>query len=166
MGLIDRLIKQRNGKLRGGLARRAFGFWVPYRAAGVSVRLISDDWMSIDVEMALSWYNRNFVGTQFGGSLFAMSDPWWMLMLMQQLGPDYVVWDKAAEIDFVSPGKGRVYASFRLEQQIVDQIIAQAKDGAKVLHWFKNQVVDSDGNVVATINKQVYIRQKRRKAGI
>jgi hypothetical protein len=81
-------------------------FYPPYLGAGVRVRHISDDFRDVTVSMGLGWYNRNYVGTQFGGSLYSMVDPFYMLMLMENLGRQYIVWDKAADIDFISPGKG------------------------------------------------------------
>ena len=86
--------------------RWALNFYPPYLGAGVKVRHISSDFREVRVSMGLTWYNRNYVRTQFGGSLYSMTDPFYMLMLMENLGRDYVVWDKAAHIEFVSPGKG------------------------------------------------------------
>ncbi len=84
----------------------------PYLGAGVRVQHISADFRHVKVRMGLGWYNRNYVGTQFGGSLYSMVDPFFMLMLMENLGRDYIVWDKAASIDFIAPGKGPVFAEF------------------------------------------------------
>lgn len=86
--------------------RWALNFYPPYLGAGVRVRHISADLRLVRVKMVLRWYNRNYVGTQFGGSLYSMVDPFFVLMLMENLGPDYIVWDKAANIEFVSPGGG------------------------------------------------------------
>ncbi len=81
----------------------------------------------------LSWYNRNYVGTQFGGSLYSMVDPFYMLMLMENLGRDYIVWDKAASIDFISPGKGPVYAEFFIDEALLDEVRRQTEGGEKYL---------------------------------
>lgn len=107
---------------------------------------------------------RNYVGTLFGGSLFAMTDPFWMVMVLRNLGADYVVWDKAAEIEFVSPGRETVYARFEVTDELLDHLRAEAADGAKVLHWLETDVTTADGTVVARVRKQLYVR-RRREAG-
>jgi acyl-coenzyme A thioesterase PaaI-like protein len=100
------------------------------------------------------------VGTQFGGSLFSMTDPWWMIMLLNRLGKGYIVWDKAAEIDFVAPGRGTVRAVFSLPDSVVEEVREQASDGKPVLRWFEVSVLDADGTLVSRVRKQVYIRRK------
>src|SRR5689334_18498320 len=94
--------------------QRRINFYSPYLGAGVRVTRVSEDFRQVDVEMPLRFYNRNYVGTHFGGSLYSMCDPFYMLMLIHILGPEYIVWDKAAAIRFKKPGKGVVKASFRL----------------------------------------------------
>jgi acyl-coenzyme A thioesterase PaaI-like protein len=105
-------------------------------------------------------WNRNYVGTHFGGSLFAMTDPFWMLMVLHHLGRDHYVWDKAAEIEFVKPGRGTVQTSFTLDDGLLEALRAEAAGGAKVLRWFDNDVVDAQGEVVARVRKQLYVRRK------
>src|SRR3546814_16237242 len=81
--------------------------------------------------MVLRWYNRNYVGTQFGGSLYSMVDPFFVLMLMENLGRDYIVWDKAANIEFVSPGRGAVYADFAISARLLDEIRAHTQSAER-----------------------------------
>src|ERR1700756_4653555 len=95
-------------------------FSPPYLGAGVRVRLAAKDLSRVEVEMRLTPWNRNFVGTHFGGSLYSMCDPFLMLMLMARLGPEYVVWDKSAAIEFIRPGRGTVAATFELPQARVE----------------------------------------------
>ena len=102
-------LTQRVGKAR--LLRWFLTLYPPYLGAGVRVQALSADFRHAKVRMGLGWYNRNYVGTQFGGSLYSMVDPFYMLLLMENLGRDYIVWDKAASIDFISPGKGPVFAA-------------------------------------------------------
>ena len=102
--------------------RRWINFWPPFLGAGIRIRHIAPDMKAVDVEMKLRWWNANYVGTQFGGSLFAMADPFYMLMLMANLGPDYIVWDKAASIRYRKPGKGTVRAEFRLSESQIEDI--------------------------------------------
>lgn len=102
------------------------------------------------------------MGTLFGGSLFAMTDPFWMVLVLRNLGEDYVVWDKAGEIEFVSPGRERVYAEFRVSEAMLAELREAARGGAKVLRWYETDVVTASGTVVARVRKQLYVREKRR----
>ncbi|MBB1243255.1 DUF4442 domain-containing protein [Streptomyces durbertensis] len=141
--------------------RRAMNWWPPYRFAGIRVLHIADDWSSARVRLRLGRLNRNYFGTHFGGSLFSMSDPFWALLTVSRLGGEYVVWDKAAEIDFVSPGRGEVFADFKLTEDRLEEIRAATTDGGKALPWFENTVTASDGTVVARVRKQLYVRRKQ-----
>lgn len=134
--------------------------WPPFLFAGIRVVELSDDYRYAKVRMRLRWFNRNYVGTHFGGSLFAMTDPFWMLMVLRHLGREHVVWDRAGEIEFVRPGRGTVYAEFRLAEEQVDDLRSQAAEGGKALLWFPVDVVAEDGTVVARVRKQVYARLK------
>lgn len=141
--------------------RRLLNLWPPFLFAGVRVRSIAEDWRHAEVELRAHWWNRNYVGVHFGGSLFAMTDPFWMLLALHALGRDYIVWDKAGEIAFLKPGRGTVRAQFRLDDATLDDIRAAAADGGKHLRWFETEIVDAEGEVVARARKQLYIRRKR-----
>ncbi|WP_431980362.1 DUF4442 domain-containing protein [Streptomyces qinglanensis] len=140
---------------------RALNWYPPYRFAGIRVLEIADDWSSARVRLKLGRLNRNYFGTQFGGSLYSMSDPFWALLAVNRLGPDYVVWDKSAEVEFVSPGRGDVYADFKLTEDRLEEIRAATADGSKALPWFESTVTAADGTVVARVRKQLYVRRKR-----
>ncbi len=112
------------------------------------------------VSMPLRWYNRNAVRTHFGGSLYSMVDPHLMLMLMGILGRDYIVWDKAAHIEFVRPGKGRVSARLEISNEKLDEIKVILENKRKVTPTFHVEVLDSDAKIVAKIKKTLYIRKK------
>lgn len=135
----------------------------PYVGAGIRVRRISSDYRQIDVEMKLRWYNKNYVGTQFGGSLFSMTDPFYMLSLMNVLGKDYIVWDKGADIDFIKPGKGTVTASFNVTDEMLIEIRNATRDGSKFLPTYPVQLKDQTGNTIAQVSKRLYIRKKAKK---
>ena len=111
--------------------RRMVNFWPLFLFAGIKVERIADDWRYAKVRLKLRWYNRNYVGTQFGGSLFSMTDPWWMILVMECLGRDYVVWDHAGEIVFVAPGRQDVFAEFRVEDAVLDELRAATANGEK-----------------------------------
>lgn len=146
------------GKAR--LMRIFMCFYPPYLGAGVRVRHISDDFRDVQVSMGLGWYNRNYVGTQFGGSLYSMIDPFFMLMLMENLGRDYIVWDKSADIDFVSPGKGPVFARFRIDQALLDEVRERTANGEKYLPQLRIDIHDGAGTLVARVEKTLYVRLK------
>jgi Domain of unknown function (DUF4442) len=140
--------------------KRRIRFYPPYLGAGVRVTHISDDFRSATVEMPLRFYNKNYVGTHFGGSLYSMCDPFYMLMLINILGPDYIVWDKAATIRFKKPGKGLVTAMFNIPEEQIAQIRAAADSQGKVEPQFQVTVKDQEGSVVAEIDKLLYVRKK------
>lgn len=144
--------------------RWRINLYPPFLGAGVRVEHISDDYREIDVSMGLRWYNRNYVGTQFGGSLYAMTDPFFMLMLMNILGRDYIVWDQAARIDFVSPGKGRVWARFRLTEDEIARVKAEAERGVPLRPVYQVEVRDEQDGLVARVEKTLYVRKKPPKA--
>ena len=141
------------------LMLRLVNIWPPIAGAGIRVRW-GADLKSVDVEMKLRLWNRNYVGTHYGGSLYSMTDPFYMLMLMNSLGPGYIVWDKAANIRFRKPGKGRVRAEFRLTDAQLDHIREQLKTLAKYEPTFTVEVKDEAGEVVAEVQKVLHIRKK------
>jgi len=140
---------------------RRINFYPPYLGASVRMTHISDDFRRVEVEMPLRFYNRNYVGTHFGGSLYSMCDPFYMLMLINILGPDYIVWDKAATIRFKKPGKGVMKATFELTEEKIAEIRAAAEVKPKVEPLFHVLVKDEEGNVVAEVDKLLYIKKKK-----
>lgn len=145
------------------LFRFIMNSWPPYLGAGVCVEAISADWKRIDVGMKLRWYNRNYVRSHFGGSLFSMTDPFLMLMLMANLGDDYVVWDSSAKIKFIQPGRGKVKATFHLDDERLDSLKVQAASGERMLEKFRVDVNDEAGSPVARVYKTLYIRKKTKR---
>lgn len=144
--------------------RRVMNLWPPYLFSGVRVRAIASDWRHAEIELRSHWWNRNYVGVHFGGNLFSMTDPFWMLLTMNALGKDYIVWDKAGAIDFRKPGRGTVRAHFRLDDAMLEEIRAATADGEKYLRWCETEIVDADGEIVARVRKQLYIRRKENAA--
>ena len=144
------------------LLRWGMNLWPPFRGAGIRVRHIADDWSEARVELRAGRLKRNFVGTHYGGSLFSMTDPFYALMLIHRLGDRYLVWDQAASIAFVAPGRGTVGAVFSLGETQVQAIRAQAAGGQKVLPEFDVEVKDEAGELVARVKKTLYVRLKPR----
>lgn len=132
----------------------------PYLGAGVRVTRIAEDFHAIEVRLPLRRWNRNYVGTHFGGSLFAMADPFFMLMLVELLGPGYVVWDKAATIRFRRPGRGTVRARFEIPPERVSEIRAAADADGRVEPTFAVDLVDEQGEVIAQVEKLLSVRRK------
>ncbi|HEV2539082.1 MAG TPA: DUF4442 domain-containing protein [Frateuria sp.] len=148
--------------MRPATFRRLLNLWPPFLFNSIRVQHLAQDWSEARVVLRLRPWNRNYVRTQFGGNLFAMTDPFWMLLAMHRLGSDYYVWDKAGAIDFVAPGREDVYASFHLTEAMADELRAAAAGGEKVLRWFETEVATASGEVVARVRKQLYVRLKPR----
>lgn len=142
------------------LIKYRINFWFPYLGAGIRVRSISDDISSVDVEMKLRWWNQNYVKTQFGGNLYAMADPFFMLILMEQLGTDYIIWDKAATIRFKKPGLGTVRAHFQISPSKIQEIKDLADTSYKVEPLFKVDIINDEGEIIAEVEKLLYVRRK------
>jgi hypothetical protein len=136
--------------------------WVPNLFSGIRVRRFSEDWTHATVELHVNVFTRNFVKTAFGGSMSAMTDPYYFMLVMHQLGRDYVVWDTRGEIDLIKPGRGVLTAHFHVPAERVAQIREKAHGGAKVLEWFETVITDRDGDVVGKVRREVYIREKKR----
>jgi acyl-coenzyme A thioesterase PaaI-like protein len=149
--------------MRASTFRRLVNLWPPFLFNSIRILSLSPDWTDARVVLRLRPWNRNYVGTQFGGNLFAMTDPFWMLLAMHRLGPGYMVWDKAAAIEFVAPGREDVYAHFHLDEAVVDEMRAEAASGGKVLRWFETEVSTASGEVIARVRKQLYVRLKPTK---
>lgn len=114
------------------------------------------------VQMNLRLWNRNYVGTQFGGSLYSMTDPFLMVTLIENLGPEYVVWDKSAAIYFRRPGRGRVHCTIQISKEEVETIRRKVDDAGKLEPQFRIQVLDDSGKLVAEVEKVLYVRRKDR----
>lgn len=149
--------------MKPNMFRKLMNLWPPFLGAGIKVKNIDPDFTTIDVELKMRFYNKNYVGTHYGGSLFSMTDPFYMLILMKQLGKDYLVWDKSSKIDFKKPGKGKLTAHFNITQKQVKDIKDQADQQKKVEPQFTVQVLDEAGDVVAEIEKTLYVRRKSPK---
>jgi acyl-coenzyme A thioesterase PaaI-like protein len=142
---------------------RLMRFYPPYLGAGISVVHVAKDLSVLEVEMKLTPFNRNFVGTQFGGSLYSMCDPFFMLMIMMQLGDEYVVWDKSATIEFLKPGRGRVRARFEVPPAMLAQLKQETDAAGKINPKLEATVLDEEGQPIARVTKILSIRRKDRK---
>ena len=145
--------------------RLFLNLWPPLLGAGIRIKRYAPDWTEIDVEMKLRRWNQNYVGTHYGGSLYSMADPFFMLMLIENLGKDYIVWDKAATIRFKKPGRSTVFASFRLSDQQIREIKEALNHQPKIERTFTVEIKDESDIVIAEVEKLLHIRKKDEQVG-
>jgi len=143
----------------------SFYFFACYRGTGARLRYIAPDWSEIRLDLPLSWRTRNYVGTIFGGSIYAAVDPIYMLMLIRRLGRDFVVWDKAATIQFKKPGKETLHARFEIRDEELAAIRTALESQRSVDRTYSVELADGSGMVCATIEKVIYIRRREAKRG-
>ncbi len=145
---------------RQNLLKALVNIYPPFLGAGVRSRRSESG--GFIVEMKLRWWNRNYVGTQFGGSLYLMCDPWFMIILMERLGPEFLVWDQTAKINFKRPGRTKVMARFEISQAEVDQVRREIETDGVSKPIFIVEVLDEAGKVVAEIEKGLWAARKKR----
>jgi acyl-coenzyme A thioesterase PaaI-like protein len=146
--------------LKSKFLRWGFNLFPAYFSTGARITYISRDFREVVVKLPLSWQTRNIVGTIFGGSMYAAVDPVYMLMLIRNLGPDYVVWDRSACIDFKKPGRTALFARCHVDE---DEIVTIRRELERVRHvdrTYHVDLVDEQGTVHASIEKVVYVRKK------
>lgn len=135
-------------------------YWPPLWAAGIRVLEVNDALTRVKVALRQTWWNRNYAGVHYGGSLYSMCDPFFVFILSQHLQKEHIIWDQAASITYKKPGRGELVATFEVEVQQIEDIRQQAADGSKVLPVFQVQVLDAQGDVVAEVEKTLYVRRK------
>lgn len=150
----------RNVAVSPRTTRWLLNLWPPFIGAGIHVEYLAADWSEARVRMRQWLHNTNIFGTHFGGSLFAMTDPFFALLMLHRLGRDYVVWDKASSIDYRLPARGTVRAVFTMDEAQVEAARQATADGGKYEPRFSVPIVDSRGDVVASVEKVLYIRRK------
>ncbi len=153
MGFLARL------RFPPGVFRLGMNLWPPFVGAGIHVLTIAPDFRSIAVRLRLGLLNRNYFGTHYGGSLFSMTDPFYALMLLHNLPRGYRVWDRAARIEFKTPGRSDVYARFVLTEAMIAEVLAATANSSKFEPTWAIDIVDTAGAVVATVEKTLYIRR-------
>jgi acyl-coenzyme A thioesterase PaaI-like protein len=150
-------------KITPKLARRLLNFYPPYLGAGIKVTYISGDWKEIHVSMSLRWFNKNAVGTHFGGNLHSMIDPHLMFILIQQLGDEYWVWDKATNIEFAKASKQKVTSVIKVSDKDLEIIKQKTANGDKYFPVFDVEIIDENNDLVAKAKKTLYVRKKQTK---
>lgn len=144
---------------RTRITRWGFNFFPAWRGTGARMTYIASDWREVRVRVPLSWRTRNYVGTIFGGSLYGAADPWFMIMLIRNLGPAYTVWDKSATIRFRKPGRATLDARFVLDEAELDEIRRLLETEPSIDRVYVVELADASGTVHATVEKTIYIRK-------
>ncbi|SRR5579883_1995893 len=147
-----------------GVIKFILNRWPPFRGAGIKVKNISPDFRSFDVALKLKLLNRNYAGVHFGGSLFSMIDPFHMLMFSKNLGSQYIVWDKAAKIDFKKPGRGTIRANCSITLDEIQSVKNEADRLGKYIFDRTVDLFNGENEIVATITKTIYVRKREFKA--
>lgn len=158
--MLAQLLKKYAHKMPAKVVRRLGNFWMPFLGAGIKIIYISSDYREVQVQMKLRWYNKNYVGSYFGGSIYAMTDPFYMIMLINNLGRDYIVWDKAATINFKKPGRSTLNAVFILTDDLLSQIKQRVDSDGKCVFDISVDVVSETDNVIASVTKEIYVKRK------
>jgi len=161
--MLAQLLRTSADKIPARILRRLGNLWMPFWGAGIKIAYVSPDYRLIRVQMKLRWYNKNYVGTHFGGSMYAMTDPFYMMMLINNLGRDYIVWDKAAKIDFLKPGRGTLTVTFSMTENDIQDIKNKADSDGKYVFDIPVEILDEKNEVVATVTKTLYVRKKPEK---
>lgn len=156
-------IRHRFRLIRKYLIFRLINVWPPYLGSGIRVRRLDLHGGVVEVEMKLRWWNRNYVGTHYGGSLYSMCDPFFMLILMEQLGNRFIIWDKSATIRFRKPGRGIVRVRFEISPEEVERIRVTAMKDGKAEPRFVSHIIDQDGQVIADVEKLIHVKRNRKK---
>lgn len=151
-------------KLRTRLYRIGFNLFPAYRGTGARITHIEPDWSEIRAKVPLNWRTRNYVGVTFGGSMYGAVDPLYMMMLINRLGDEYVVWDKEARIEFERPGRETLYARCRITDEELDAIRAELREEESTERVYTTRLVDEADTVHATVRKTVYVSTDQSKA--
>ena len=146
--------------MKADTLRRLMNLWPPFLFSGIRLTRVSEDYREAEVQLRKHWFNQNYVGVHFGGSLFAMTDACYMVMLVKILGKGYYVWDRRASIDYVKPGRGTVTARFAVTEERLQEILTHTAGGEKYLPEFTVEIIDAEGDVVARVVKTLYVKKK------
>ncbi|WP_435263575.1 DUF4442 domain-containing protein [Tenacibaculum sp. nBUS_03] len=133
-----------------------------YRRSTGRITSVSDDLLEVTVKIPISYKNKNYVGSIFGGSLFAATDPIFMIQLMHVLGNDYVVWDKKTTINFKRPVKENGYVNFTFTKDEVEVIKDRVKEEKEIDLIKEIKILNKEGSTVfVEVSKTIYIANKR-----
>lgn len=138
-------------------------FWPPYFGAGIYVKSVNREFTEVETRMKLRFFNTNYVGTHFGGSLYSMCDPFIMFILLHHLKEEHIVWDKKASIEYLRPAKGEVRAVFKVSLEEIETLKKDCLSSFSVEPKYQIEVLDSENQIVALVSKTLYVRRKDAK---
>ena len=147
-------------RLSANALRRMINLWPPFLGAGIKIKSASSDFRRFEIVASLRWYNKNYVGTHFGGTMLSMTDPFFMLILLKNLGKDYIVWDKASAINFKKVGRGTLRALFQLTEAEIQEIRDKVEQQQKYIFDRQVDILDDTDEVVASVVKTLYVKKK------
>ena len=150
--------------------KRFMWMWPPYLGAGVRIEEADDDGTRLVVKHRLRPWFTNAVGTVFGGTMQSMTDPFFMILALHQLGPGYRVWDTEASIEFLKPGRGTVRAVIEMPAEVIEDMgggmtleVSPEKLTLKAYDWRRHEprIMDAfevypDGHVKDLVEVPVY----------
>ncbi|GAB3789575.1 hypothetical protein GCM10028818_58400 [Spirosoma horti] len=132
-----------------------------YFGTGGKILFWSGDSREVHLRLRRSLWTYNYVGTIFGGSMFAAADPFYMLMLLRILGNNYVVWDKTGTIRFRKPGRQTLYARFDITDDQLATVRQAVAANGQTEQTFSVQWLDAHGVVHAQIERLCYIADRQ-----
>ena len=144
------------------LMRWRLNFFPAFRRTGARVTYIAASLREIHLELPLNWKTRNYVGTLFGGSMFAAVDPVYMVMYIRLLGRDYIVWDKSATIRYRQPGRSKLEARFEITETELESVRRELEHLESLERTYEIDLIDQSGMVCATVQKILYFRKKAK----
>ena len=139
---------------------KKINLYPPFLFSGIRARALNDDFTAFESSLGQHWFNKNLFGTAFGGSLYAMCDPFYAFILIANLGKGYIVWDKSASITFKKPGKGKVKAIFEIGKEELARIQSEVNELGKKTFHFNTVITNDAGEIVAEVEKELYVRKK------
>jgi acyl-coenzyme A thioesterase PaaI-like protein len=146
--------------LKSRIKRNLLNLFPPYWGTGARAIFLSDDSKEVQIKLPLFWRTRNYVGTIFGGSIYASADPIFMIQLIELLGKSYVVWDKSATIRFLRPGNKTLYARFLINDDLLQQIKRDVAEKNEIDITLEVDFIDINNTIYAKVSKVLYIADK------
>jgi len=147
--------------LKSRLTRILFNYFPMFWSTGAKITYLAADFKEIHIKLPLSWRTRNYVGTIFGGSMFSATDVLYFLLVVKNIGEDYIVWDKASSIRFKKPGKGTLYTKAVISDEEIEIIKTELLNVDKIDRVYYLDLIDEAGDICASIEKTIHIQNKQ-----
>lgn len=147
--------------LKSRLTRILFNYFPIFWSTGAKITYLATDFKEIHIKLPLSWRTRNYVGTIFGGSMFSATDVLYFLLVLKNLGEDYIVWDKASCIRFKKPGKGTLYTKAVLSDEEIELMKTELLNTDKIDRVYFLDLIDETGDICASIEKTIHIQNNK-----